>query len=228
DPGGLSMPVAVARKIEFYIQNTDADVKLFHVFLTKEQCEQYALPRIPIKEKERRRDRFQAQYGEGGTELDALEALHPGEFERILSEAMSVYYDEDLESEVSDSEMDYEQQLEERRARIVSRYETEVNELEKEYQKIREQFEGKMQSIQKRTAKLWHSIRDDLEKQKLTIDGSDIPEAEFADELPDPLLDSERNYFEQLAVYKKFQGKELNADREQDSSNTRRTRRVEK
>jgi len=43
DPAGLSMPVAVSRKIEFW--EGDLDIKLFPVMLTFEQCIEYELPR---------------------------------------------------------------------------------------------------------------------------------------------------------------------------------------
>jgi vacuolar-type H+-ATPase subunit H len=48
DPGGRSMPVAVARKIEFHLREQkadDLDVALRPVFLTDEQVAEYKLPR---------------------------------------------------------------------------------------------------------------------------------------------------------------------------------------
>ena len=80
------MPVAVARKIEFALDGaTDLDIKLDPIVL---------LPRAvrastgcrgrPIKETERRGALFESRFGAGATELDALEALHPGELARIV------------------------------------------------------------------------------------------------------------------------------------------------
>jgi hypothetical protein len=79
DPGGMSMPVAAARKIEHEIRRRrldDLDVQVRPVVLTHEQCVEYALPRTPLKEGEVRKAQFEKRYGEGATELDALEALH--------------------------------------------------------------------------------------------------------------------------------------------------------
>ena len=86
DPGGMSMPVAVARKIEFYVRSHDEtlDIQVRPVVLTEEQCIEYRLPRIPIKASEHRGAKFEERFGEGMTELDALEALHPGELQRIF------------------------------------------------------------------------------------------------------------------------------------------------
>ena len=79
DPGGRSMPKAVARKVEFTIAKFDLDVdlQLIPLALTPDQCREYRLPRIPIKESERRKDKFESIFGVGATELDALEALAP-------------------------------------------------------------------------------------------------------------------------------------------------------
>src|SRR5262249_11928037 len=103
DPGGRSMPKAVARKVEFTIQKLDLDdldFQLIPVALTVEQCRQYNLPRTPIKETERRKDKFEQTFGVGATELDALEALHPGELARIVEAEVDNWLDPDLERRV--------------------------------------------------------------------------------------------------------------------------------
>ena len=41
--------------------------------------------------------KFEARFGDGATELDALEALHPGELGRILVQEIERYYDATLE-----------------------------------------------------------------------------------------------------------------------------------
>jgi hypothetical protein len=66
------------------------------VVLTERQCEQYRLPRTPIKEGDRRIDRFEEQHGEGAVELDALEALHPGELADILQQEIDRFHDGSL------------------------------------------------------------------------------------------------------------------------------------
>ena len=74
------MPKAVARKVEFTIAKFDlnVDLQLIPLALTPDQCRTYNLPRTPIKDTERRKDKFEQTFGVGATELDALEALHPG------------------------------------------------------------------------------------------------------------------------------------------------------
>jgi hypothetical protein len=100
DPGGRSMPKAVARKVEFTIQKfgLDADLQLIPLALTPDQCRAYNLPRTPIKETERRKDKFEQTFGVGATELDALEALHPGELAKLLDAEIDNFLDADLAS----------------------------------------------------------------------------------------------------------------------------------
>ena len=53
----------------------------------------YQLPGIPTKEGDSRAKSFIERNGDRATELDALEALYPGELARIIREALEPYYD---------------------------------------------------------------------------------------------------------------------------------------
>ena len=79
DPGGRSMPKAVARKVEFTIAKLDleVDLQLIPLALTAEQCREYRLPRVPIKETERRKATFESTFGEGATELGRARGFVP-------------------------------------------------------------------------------------------------------------------------------------------------------
>lgn len=98
DPAGASMPLASARKLEWMLSHYDieADVAVIHVALNGRQVREHQIPRTPLKDSETRADRFESVHGEGGAELDALEAIHPGLLRRILENAMAPYYDEEL------------------------------------------------------------------------------------------------------------------------------------
>ncbi len=102
DPAGQSMPVAVSRKMEYFLHTLGLtiDVRLFPVVLTAEQVRYFQLPRTPIKESERRKESFEQQYGTGAVELDALEALYPGKLAEVLRGHMEAYYDADLAERV--------------------------------------------------------------------------------------------------------------------------------
>lgn len=101
DPAGECMPVSVARKIEYFIrlECLEDHVRLKQLMLTPEQCRKYQLPRTPIKEKEKRKASFEYRHGTGATELDALEALYPGEMKKIIEQAVLSYIDLDAWNE---------------------------------------------------------------------------------------------------------------------------------
>jgi hypothetical protein len=104
------MPRATSRQIEFWLDKygLNHDVRVNHLLLTQEQVEKYQLPRIPVKGSDKRKKKFEESYGEGQVELDALEALHPGEFEQIVTEAILQFRDAELADEIrgADEEAD--------------------------------------------------------------------------------------------------------------------------
>jgi hypothetical protein len=95
DPAGEAMPVSVSRKIEYYSRKYDdiPNIRLRQVVLTKEQCVEYKLPRTPIKDTDKRKDGFENRHGSGATELDALEALRPGELKKLITNELEQYFD---------------------------------------------------------------------------------------------------------------------------------------
>jgi len=98
DPADVSMPHAAARQLEFWVSKyaPDLDIALKPIVLTREQVQQYQLPRIPIKESDKRKAGFEEREGQGCVELDALEALHPGEMRKIITEEIKRLRDPDL------------------------------------------------------------------------------------------------------------------------------------
>lgn len=102
DPAGECMPVSISRKIEYFMhqRNLDLDIKLIQTMLTPIQCLSFDLPRTPIKPTERRKDKFEARHGTGATELDALEALYPGEMAKIVEAEIMKYFDIDAWNDV--------------------------------------------------------------------------------------------------------------------------------
>lgn len=116
DPAGECMPVSVSRKIEYFIrtENIGQDVRLKQIMLTPEQCQEFKLPRTPIKPTEKRKEGFEDRHGMGATELDALEALHPGEMKKIITSEIIKYFDSEawneainLNSEIQSKVRDY-------------------------------------------------------------------------------------------------------------------------
>lgn len=108
DPAGDAMHVAIARNIEFYRPTLapGSDIALQRIMLTREQIDRYELPRVPIKETDVRKAKFEAVNGAGAVELDALEALYPGEMRTIVRAAIEPYIDPSLRRRLADAGTD--------------------------------------------------------------------------------------------------------------------------
>jgi hypothetical protein len=183
DPAGYSMPCAVARKIEFLArsQQLDIDVKLRRLLLNREHVDGYHLPRIPIKESERRATRFQANHGEGCVELDALEALHPGTLVQVVTGALARFYSRDAERKARLKEDALRQAIHERVSAITARYQEQIQAL--------------------------HAMNQEL--SELTVPEIEQYEPERAQAVADEgtlswLLDTDRDYMAQIVEYKSY------------------------
>ncbi len=197
DPAGQSMPVAVARKIEFLAQDRDLDIQLRAVGLTAEQVKQYNLPRVPIKESERRRAKFEDVHGTGAVELDALEALVPGELARIVTEAVMPYYDASLATRINKAHVDAINEAGEITEQVHADHADAIAEAIEQWQAISQQIE----QWQEKHAAAWQAITDDLDAAVLDVE---YPQASVEGDVSWPLFDSRRGYEEQLEAYKVF------------------------
>ncbi|MAG93706.1 MAG: hypothetical protein CMJ48_08150 [Planctomycetaceae bacterium] len=226
DPAGFFMPQAIARQIQFWLwrEGRTADIRLKPLVLTKAQVEEFDLPRKPIKDEDRRKRNFEARLGEGHVELDALAALHPGEFERIVAEAFEDYRDPYLGDELGDAYSDamanagaaWEdatehlrsevEELADRMNAIGDRYVPKVN-------KLREALEAELAPLKTEMRELEQRADEELveAKQRLDVDLPQRPnpdppaKAEFADWL----YDSTRTYGEQVKHFHSYKDGEL-------------------
>ena len=202
DPGGRSMPVAVARKAEWMIRTEGLaiDLKIFATVLTVEQIRKFQLPRIPIKESERRRGSFERQNGVGGTELDALEALHPGELRRILAAEMERYYDRDLDERVSEARASFATGIRQAVNVALSDLRERMDDAAADYRSIADQCAG----LNEQHADLYTEALDRVRHVELpdpNIHVGDLVE----EDVGEALFDSSRSYDEQLEHYRRFQ-----------------------
>lgn len=132
DPAGNSMPVAMSRKIEFMTRQAGAayDVRVTPVALTADQVKAYRLPRIPIKETEKRAGKFEAAFGSGAVELDALEALYPGRLAQIITDAIKPYYSTTAAADVRRQQQALAQAVQARIDAITARYADQIEALQ--------------------------------------------------------------------------------------------------
>ncbi len=215
DPAGAGMPVSMSRKLEYliYRQHLDLDIKVYPTVLTSAQTRQYPLllP-TPIKETERRKARFEATYGEGAIELDALEALYPGELARILQRELSRYYDSSLSTRLFQAKQQIWAQLNEREHAIISQYREEIQAIEEEWQAMSDALTTNLSAHMARRTALWHLIQEELEEQQPAISVEDIPEASVVSERDGALYDSTRDYLAQNDIYQAHKANMNNLD----------------
>jgi hypothetical protein len=144
DPASrLTMSVATAVKIDFIAKKSghDLDIRLEPVALTEEQCSEYQLPRTPLKDSDRRTAGFEARFGTGATELDALEALHPGALRQILIDHIERYYDPNLDSEVEDATERNEGELSDIDDEVHEAFADEIADIERQRRRIAAVFD---------------------------------------------------------------------------------------
>ncbi|MCH8490802.1 MAG: hypothetical protein LAT81_12845 [Oceanicaulis sp.] len=203
DPAGRSMPVAVARKIEYALQQSgsDLDVTLDPIMLTEEQCRKYRLPRTPIKESEMRGAKFEARFGAGATELDALEALYPGELSRVVTEAIERHIDPDHRRAFHMAVYEYQADLKRISSEVHAHYASQIAKLESKYFDLVERVEN----WREEASEVFNEIEERL--CGVVVPYFDPPTPRECDEPPEPLFSSRRDYLTQIDAYRKWQGR---------------------
>ncbi len=207
DPGGQSMPVAAARKIEYFVRKHDLnqDIEVTPVVLTKQQCVDYKLPRTPIKESETRGAVFEEKHGEGATELDALEALYPGELRKTLEKHILQHYDTRLSYKIDDTRGHINAQLHEIWNAVIDKYEGEYNDLNSQYHEFKNSIEERADELQDKIDDLYSRMKNDMQARMPEYDVDVLPEPEISGGDGKPLYSSERTYVAQIQAYKQFQ-----------------------
>jgi len=98
DPSGYAMPIAVSRKIQTLVdlRFPGLDIAVYPTALTYKQVVSLDLPSTPLKETERRADKWREYWGRSQTEIDALAALAPDTLRQIAENAVKPFYDPSL------------------------------------------------------------------------------------------------------------------------------------
>jgi hypothetical protein len=205
DPKGDDMPVSVARKIEHVLhrRGLHLDIQVRKVALTHDQCLQYDLPRTPIKDSEKAKGDFEQRYGEGATELDALEAIHPGVLRTILVAEIERYFDPGLAQATETAAAELTEQLEAIIESVHAEHRNEITQLNTRWAEIAAMIEAWKEQAET----VYQDIANSLDERKPDPNDHEWPEAREADEDDDPLFDSTRDYVEQIDRYKEHQDK---------------------
>ncbi|MBK8755537.1 MAG: hypothetical protein IPL99_29670 [Candidatus Competibacteraceae bacterium] len=215
DPAGSFMPPSVARQIEFWrtAYAPDLDVLLLPIALTPEQVKHYKLPPIPIKDTDKRQDNFLAKYGvAGATELDALEALHPGELAKIIRQETLPYRDTTYTYRAYEVRRQADSEIDVKWRAVTHPYRWRLARLKEQAADILDSYQDELESLRQGMNEELEPLERELESLRQAV------KAEFAEfdpvlpdryespvALPEPfngLFDSRRDYLVQLAYYK--------------------------
>lgn len=216
DPAGSFMPPSVARQLEFWRPQyaPDQQVLLKPIVLTLDQVKQYQLPPVPIKESDKRQDNFLTKYGVlGATELDALEALHPGELAKVIRREVAPWRDSGAYAKQYHANCEADERVSEQWNAISRPHEWRLKRLREQAKTICEQYQDALESLRQAMNADMEPIEQELERLQLAIkaDFADfdpvLPDAyESPITLPetfDGLFDSRRDYLDQLSAYKR-------------------------
>jgi hypothetical protein len=109
DPSGHHMPISLARKLQALrdLKYPDLDIQVLPVALKLDQVRELGLPSTPLKDTERRADRWRAVMAHEQTEIDALAALDPDALEVIAWDALKPFYDRNLPRRVQERQQEW-------------------------------------------------------------------------------------------------------------------------
>jgi hypothetical protein len=161
----------VARQVEFWLQTyaTGCDVALTPIALTRDQVTQHRIPRIPVKDTDRRKAGFEERYGEGAVELDALEALHPGELARIVRTAVAPYRDESLAERLREAEREAQERAETTWQTALEPHQGELEAITQEATAIMASYERRLEELSDALDAELAPLRDRLDALRLAI-----------------------------------------------------------
>lgn len=182
DPGGWNMPLSVGRKLQAMkvLLPDMPDFEVHRVALTLAQVREYGLPSTPLKETERRKDKWRLAWGAEQTEIDALAALRPDLLRQIARDAIAPFYDRTLSQRLFEARGQWIDQAQE-----AVEQSTDVGQLDLIRAAAAEQLDGMRQQIRE----LNESLR--IDTGNIWLPPFDIPQATLGDRLPpEPLLDS--------------------------------------
>jgi hypothetical protein len=170
DPAGRQMSVSIGRKLQAFkdLLFPKFTFEIVPVALTVEQVRELGLPSTPLKETEKRADRWRDAFGVEQTEIDALATLRPAVLREIVERAFDPYLDRTLEERVAEAETVW---LEEAQAAIDQQIDPAV------LVALREEAGGRLAELESVIADIDARLR--LAADRFRLPAIEVPEAEI-------------------------------------------------
>ena len=122
-------------------------MKLTPLALTRTQTQAYQPPRIPVKDSDLPKAGFEERNGEGATELDALEGLHPGELARLVKEAVAPYRDLELADRLREASEEAQEVADEAWSEATGPCRRELGELQSETRNVVRHYQSEPERL---------------------------------------------------------------------------------
>ncbi len=212
DIAGTGMPRQVARQVEFWKPRycPDQPIQLEPVVLTRAQVLEFKLPLNKIKGDPGAVKTFRQNFEIDGTaELDALEALHPGELGRIIKNTIDLFQDRDLQAKYQRARTEADEELQVIWDGIVFPHEFDLAVLEDQIREVGRRhinaFNTEVKPLLEELETIRQAVAYDIAQVK--VDLPDLPDTEAKGLGQEPYFDSARNYMDQLHYYKNGNGR---------------------
>jgi hypothetical protein len=170
DPAGHQMPVSIARKLQalrdFKFRGLRFEV--VQIALTVSQVRELGLPSTPLKESEKRSDRWREAFGVEQTEIDALATLQPDTLREIIDRAFDPYFDRTLEQRVEEAEAEW---MADAQVEMSNQIDDTV------LTNLREQMEGRLEELRERIETINEQLR--LVSDDITLPDIEVPEPDI-------------------------------------------------
>ena len=200
DPAGHQMPISFARKLQALrdLEHHGLDIQVHPVALTLNQVRDFDLPSTPLKETERRADRWRLIQGHEQTEIDALAALRPDVLREIAERAIRPFFDETLEDRSESAEQTWQDQVDQQ-----LRHDVRATE-------IRAKMNVALQRVDA-AAEALHELQQQAEMEFARVSPPPfvMPTARIAQLAPKPLFSADDDYVtatRKLKFYKALDG----------------------
>jgi hypothetical protein len=176
DPAGHQMPVSIGRKLQALrdLLFPDLRFEVVPAALTVDQVRELGLPSTPLKETEKRADKWRAAFDIEQTEIDALATLRPDVLREIIDRAFDPYFDRTLEERVSDAEAEW---LDAAQAAIAEQVDDDL------LSDLRDQAAGRLDELREEIDRINSQLRL-AAADHVTLPQIDVPAPEIDDDTP--------------------------------------------
>ena len=193
DPSGHNMLIEVARKLQAFkvLHYPDLEFECYRVALRPDQVRRYDLPGSPLKESERRADKWMAATGTAQTEIDSIATLRPDLLRQIAEEFIGHFYDRTLYERVERARQEWREHAQ---AAFDEQADDQLEQLRAD---AAAQLAEKRDQIRAEVQSILDTVRVDAREFDLP-ELPEVPQAELdADAQPTPLCDSRWSFAEQ-------------------------------